>query len=83
MLVAPLFTVHLYYRPLTLTPSAAVSKQLGVLRRARLVRSRRHGRERDYSLDAAQLEPYAAWLQRFVPVWEDSLRTLKRRAGGS
>ena len=61
---------------------AAVSKHLGVLRRARLVRSRQRGRERDYSLDASQLEEYAEWLRRFVPVWEESLRALKRRVEG-
>jgi DNA-binding transcriptional ArsR family regulator len=59
---------------------AAVSKHLGVLRRARLVRARERGRERHYHLDPGPLDAiYREWLSRFVPQMEDSLRRLKRR----
>jgi DNA-binding transcriptional ArsR family regulator len=60
---------------------AAVSKHLGVLRRAKLVRARETGREVHYRLEAAPLaDVYRGWLATFVPVMEDSLRALKRRA---
>jgi DNA-binding transcriptional ArsR family regulator len=59
----------------------AVSKHVGILRRAKLVRGRVRGREMRYRLDAAPLaEVYRGWLATFVPVMEDSLRELKRRA---
>jgi DNA-binding transcriptional ArsR family regulator len=62
---------------------AAVSKHLGVLRRARLVRAHERGRERDYRLDPGPLdEIYREWLSRFVPEMEESLRRLKRQAEG-
>lgn len=56
---------------------AAVSKHLGILRRARLVRARRRGRERHYELDPRPLADYRRWLERFA---EESLAELKRRA---
>lgn len=60
---------------------AAVSKHLGILRRARLVRARPRGREVDYRLAPSPLaEIYGGWLKTFLPVMEDSLRELKRRA---
>lgn len=60
---------------------AAVSKHLGILRRARLVRSRASGREVKYRLTPAPLaEVYGGWLVTFMPVMEESLRELKRRA---
>ena len=59
---------------------AAVSKHLGVLRRARLVRTRERGREWHYRLDPRPLaEIYQEWLSRFAPLWEESLQRLKRQ----
>jgi DNA-binding transcriptional ArsR family regulator len=58
----------------------AVSKHLGVLRSARLVRARARGREVLYTLDARPLEEvYREWLERFAPLWEESLAKLKRQ----
>ena len=59
---------------------AAVSKHLGGLRRAGLVRARERGRERHYSLDPRPLaEIYRDWLESFAPLWEESLEQLKRQ----
>jgi DNA-binding transcriptional ArsR family regulator len=59
----------------------AVSKHLGVLRRASLVHARERGRENHYTLDALPLrEVQLAWLERFAPHWEQSLEQLKRQA---
>lgn len=58
----------------------AVSKHLGVLRRARLVQARRRGREQRYDLDPRPLaEVYREWLDGFALVMEASLAELKRR----
>jgi DNA-binding transcriptional ArsR family regulator len=59
----------------------AISKHLGVLRRARLVRAREVGREWRYTVDARPLaEIYLEWLEGFAPLMEESLRNLKARA---
>jgi DNA-binding transcriptional ArsR family regulator len=59
---------------------AAVSKHLGVLRKAALVRARERGREWHYTLDPRPLaEIYEEWLIGFAPLWDESLRRLKRR----
>lgn len=59
---------------------AAVSKHLGVLRQARLVRARERGREWHYRLDPQPLaEIYREWLASFAPLWEASLERLKRQ----
>ncbi len=61
----------------------AVSKHLGVLRQAHLVRAREQGRERHYSLDAGPLgEIYRAWLSAFAPHWKQSLERLKQQVEG-
>ncbi len=58
---------------------AAVSKHLRVLRQARLVKARERGREWHYSLETGPLEAmYRDYLSRFAPIWEESLRQLKR-----
>jgi DNA-binding transcriptional ArsR family regulator len=58
----------------------AVSKHLGVLRRAGLVRAEERGREWHYSIDAAPLAALdREWLSSFAPLWEQSLRQLKDR----
>jgi DNA-binding transcriptional ArsR family regulator len=62
---------------------AAVSKHLGVLRGARLVRAREQGRERHYRLDPRPLaEIYRDWLEGFAPLWDESLNRLKRQVEG-
>jgi DNA-binding transcriptional ArsR family regulator len=59
----------------------AVSKHLGVLRAAGLVRAEERGRENHYTLDAGPLgELQREWLNRFAPHWERSLQRLKREA---
>lgn len=63
---------------------AAVSKHLGVLCRAGLVRAREHGREWHYRVDARPLAAiYRDWLAGFAPLWEESLTRLKRQVEGS
>ena len=60
---------------------AAVSKHLGVLRDARLVRVREQGREWHYTLDPGPLaQVYQHWLGSFAPLWDESLVRLKRTA---
>jgi DNA-binding transcriptional ArsR family regulator len=57
----------------------AVSKHLGVLRSAGLVRAEERGRENHYTLDARPLgELQRDWLNRFAPHWEASLERLKQ-----
>ncbi|MEX0782376.1 MAG: metalloregulator ArsR/SmtB family transcription factor [Dehalococcoidia bacterium] len=59
---------------------AAVSKHLGILRGARLLRARPRGREVHYTLDPRPLgDLYEQWLSRFEPLWERSLANLKRQ----
>lgn len=58
----------------------AVSKHLGVLRGARLLRARARGREMHYTLDPRPLqELYERWLSHYAPLWEQSLANLKRQ----
>lgn len=57
---------------------AAVSKHLGVLRRASLVRASHRGRERHYRLQAERVAKVMEWLESFAPVMEQSLANLKR-----
>lgn len=60
---------------------AAVSKHLGVLREAGLVRAREDGREWHYTLDAGPLaDVYEHWLASFAPMWDETLMRLKRTA---
>ena len=57
----------------------AVSKHLGVLRTAGLVRAREDGREVFYALDPAPLAAaYEEWWARFAPLWDERLVRLKR-----
>jgi DNA-binding transcriptional ArsR family regulator len=55
-----------------------ISKHLGVLRRARLVREHRVGRERRYQLDPAPLQRIAGWIEGYRAFWQISLTNLKR-----
>lgn len=56
----------------------AISKHLRVLRTARLVRERRCGRERRYSLEPAPLSDVAQWIEEYRVFWQTSLTNLKR-----
>jgi DNA-binding transcriptional ArsR family regulator len=56
----------------------AVSKQLGVLRAAGLVRSRVHGKQRLYRLDPAPLQDVDAWVARYRPFLEGHMDALER-----
>lgn len=55
----------------------AVAKHLGVLREARLVGSRRVGRETVYTLQPEELEKVAAWSERVGQQWERRLDRLE------
>ena len=57
----------------------AISRHLRVLRRARLVRERREGRQRIYQLEADRLEQVARWTEEYRDFWQQSLTNLKRR----
>ncbi len=60
----------------------AVSKHLGVLRRARLVRERREGRQRIYQVTPAPLEAVAQWVESYRAFWRANLLSLKRHLEG-
>jgi DNA-binding transcriptional ArsR family regulator len=49
----------------------AVSKHLTVLRRAKLVRHRRDGRETHYRAQADALKPMVNWLHVYGAFWRD------------
>jgi DNA-binding transcriptional ArsR family regulator len=49
----------------------AVSKHLVVLRRARLVRHRRQGRETHYSAQPKALAPLVDWMSLYGAFWSD------------
>jgi DNA-binding transcriptional ArsR family regulator len=60
----------------------AVSKHLGVLKQAGLVRDRRAGREAHYTADVAALVPLVDWSRRMTGFWEnrfDDLEDLLKR----
>jgi DNA-binding transcriptional ArsR family regulator len=56
----------------------AISKHLRVLRKARLVREQRLGRERIYELDPTPLQQIAGWIEGYRSFWQRSLDNLKR-----
>jgi DNA-binding transcriptional ArsR family regulator len=56
----------------------AISKHLGVLRRARLVVERRQGRHRVYELRAEPLMLVDQWLRDYRSFWRTSVPRLKR-----
>jgi DNA-binding transcriptional ArsR family regulator len=60
----------------------AVSKHLGILRRARLVRERRDGRQRIYQITPAPLEAVAQWVETYRAFWQVNLLSLKRHVEG-
>jgi DNA-binding transcriptional ArsR family regulator len=71
----------------TLTASAgvsqpAVSKHLGVLKQAGLVRDRRQGRQTHYSAEPGALAPLVDWTSRMTGFWQgrfDDLEDLLKR----
>ena len=56
----------------------AISRHLRVLRRARLVRERREGRQRIYQLEPDRIEQIARWAEEYRKFWHESLTNLKR-----
>ena len=60
----------------------AVSKHLGVLKQAGLVRDRQAGRQTHYSADLRALAPLADWTNEMAGFWEgrfDALEDVLRR----
>jgi DNA-binding transcriptional ArsR family regulator len=55
----------------------AVSKHLTVLKRARLVRHRREGRETHYSAQPEALRPMVDWLNLYGAFWRDRFDQLE------
>jgi DNA-binding transcriptional ArsR family regulator len=55
----------------------AVSKHLGVLKHARLVRDRHEGRETHYSAQLGALAPLIEWTSRMAGFWEDRFDKLE------
>jgi len=56
----------------------AVSKHLRILREARLVSTRRNGRNVRYSLQAAPLQDVSRWIQQYEVFWKAQLVSLRR-----
>lgn len=55
----------------------AVSEHLQVLRKARLVREKRRGRERYYHLDPRPLSEVEKWIDAFSGYWKARLAALE------
>lgn len=55
----------------------AISKHLGILRRAHLVEEKREGRHRLYRLNPAPLKAVDSWLEHYREFWTTSLNNLK------
>ena len=55
----------------------AVSKHLGVLKRAGLVRDRRDGRETHYSAEPTGLAPLVDWMSHYGAFWEGRIDLLE------
>ncbi len=56
----------------------AISKHLAILRRSRLVRARRRGREQVYSLNAEPLREVGEWLKRYEAFMDQQLQSFKQ-----
>ena len=56
----------------------AISRHLRVLRKAKLVREKKEGRQRIYQLEAERLEAVARWTEEYRQFWQHSLTNLKR-----
>lgn len=55
----------------------AISKHLTVLKRAKLVRHRREGRETHYAVRPQSLAPLADWVSRYSAFWNERLDRLE------
>ncbi len=55
----------------------AVSKHLGVLKRAKLVRDRREGRETHYNAQPQALAPLVDWMSLYGIFWRDRFDRLE------
>src|SRR3984885_832044 len=55
----------------------AVSKHLGILKLARLVRDRRAGRETHYSAQPEPLKPMIDWMIFYAAFWQDRFDRLE------
>ena len=55
----------------------AVSKHLLVLKRSKLVRHRRNGRETHYWAQPEALEPVVQWLRDYGAFWKDRFERLE------
>lgn len=55
----------------------AISKHLGLLRRAHLVREHREGRHRVYQLNPEPLRAVDSWIEQYRQFWTVSLANLK------
>ena len=55
----------------------AVSEHLQVLRKAKVVRDERRGRERYYHLEPARLREADEWLKPFEHYWSERLKALE------
>jgi len=56
----------------------AVSKHLTVLKRARLVKHRREGRETHYRAEPEALRPMVDWLREYGVFWKDRFDALEK-----
>jgi DNA-binding transcriptional ArsR family regulator len=54
----------------------AVSKHLRILREARLVRTRKEGRIRLYTIEASKLREVHDWVTHFEKYWDEKLNAL-------
>ncbi len=64
-------------------PQPQVSKHLGALRRVGLVRVRREGKRRLYSVDAGRLRPIHEWVSAYERMWQGQLLSVKELAEAS
>ena len=55
----------------------AISKHLKILTRSKLVKPRRKGRQRYYSLNAAPLREVETWIKFYEKFWNEKLDLLK------
>lgn len=55
----------------------AITKHLGVLQQVQLVRSVRHGREKQFALDPQPIDELKEYLNRVSVQWDNALARLK------
>jgi DNA-binding transcriptional ArsR family regulator len=69
-------TVHALTAPSGVS-QPAVSKHLGALKHAGLVRDRRHGRETYYRAESKGLAPLVNWMSFYAAFWSDRFDRLE------